>query len=148
MTEAECKRNYRQGLGLAVEDVELMFTDLWNRYCGSLNTELMEYVRSLSGRYQLAIISNSGDGARREEERRYHFSTVFDPIIYSHEVGVAKPDDRMWALSCELIGVAPDELVFVDDSIVTCEAAQAFGIMAIHHRSTERTIGALRSLLS
>jgi putative hydrolase of the HAD superfamily len=147
MTEAECKQGYRQGLGLTVDDVELMFADLWDRYCGSLNAELLQYARSLSEQYRLAIISNSGDGARREEERRYRFSAVFDPIIYSHEVGVAKPDERIWVLAYELIGVAPAELVFIDDGIGACRAAQAFGITAIHHSSTQRTIEALRSLL-
>jgi putative hydrolase of the HAD superfamily len=147
LTESDWKHTYHQGLGLATEQIELMVADLWDRYCGHLNTELMAYARRLSPHYRLAIISNSGDGARREEERRYQFSALFDPIIYSHEVGLAKPDPRIWALACERIGVAPAELAFVDDGAEACESARAFGINAIHHTSTTQSIAALASLL-
>ncbi len=147
LTDSDWKRTYQLGLGLTAEQVELMVADLWDRYCGRLNTELMSYARSLRPKYRLGIISNSGDGARREEERRYHFSVVFDPIIYSHEVGLAKPDPRIWALACQRIGVAPAELVFIDDGAEACDSARAFGINAVHHRSTTQSIAALTSLL-
>ena len=148
VTEQAMMRAYQTGLELSDAEVAAMFADVWDRYCGRLDTALMAYVERLASSYRLAIISNSGDGARREEERRFGLSRLFDPIIYSHEVGVAKPDPAIWALACELIGVAPGETVFVDDAPANVASATEFGIHAIQHTSTPATIDALRRILS
>ncbi len=135
------------GSELTDAQVATMFADLWDRYCGRLDTDLMAYVERLRPSYRLAIISNSGDGARREEEKRFRLSRLFDPIIYSHEVGVAKPDPAIWALACGLIGVAPGETVFVDDAPANVASATEFGIHALQHTSTPATIEAISRLL-
>jgi FMN phosphatase YigB (HAD superfamily) len=77
-------------LGLSDADRAAMRADFWDAYCGTGNTELIDYARSLKSRVGLAILSNSADGAREEEARRYGFSKIFDPICYSHEQGVSR----------------------------------------------------------
>jgi hypothetical protein len=54
---------------------------------------------SLRPRYRTGLLSNSGDGARREEQARYAFEGLFEVIIYSHEVGLARPDHKVYALN-------------------------------------------------
>ena len=139
---------YQRALELRDDQLTAMFADMWDRYCGRLDTDLLGYVDTLLPTYRLAIISNSGDGARREEERRYGFSRRFDPIIYSHEEGVHKPDPAMWTLACRRIGAAPDEIVFVDDAEVNVRSARAFGMRAIQHRRTPETIAELAALVT
>lgn len=146
-TERAYRRVYQVALDLSDDQLEVMFADMWDRYCGRLDSELMGYVETLFPTYRLAIISNSGDGARREEEKRYGFSRVFDPIMYSHEEGVAKPDPAIWSVACERIGDGPASMVFVDDSEVNVESARAFGMAVIHHTHTPTTIAALAQLL-
>jgi len=43
------------------------------------------------------------------------FADLFDAIIYSREVGLVKLDRRIYVLLCGHLGVAPSEVVFVDD---------------------------------
>jgi HAD superfamily hydrolase (TIGR01509 family) len=95
-----------------------------------------------------AIVSNSADGARREEISRYAFDEVFDPIIYSHEVGLAKPDPAIFELVCSRLGVAPAETIFVDDVPGHCEAARRVGMHAIQHRGTPQTVAAITARLA
>ena len=116
-------------------------------YCGELDTELHAWALSLRPRYRTAILSNSGDGARREEAARYALDEHFDPIIYSHEVGLAKPDPRMYALLCERLALAPADIAFLDDRIENVAAASAFGIHGILHRSTPESIAGISALL-
>lgn len=44
VSEAVTRSAYKAGLGLSDAEVAVMFDDLWDRYCGRLDTELMAYV--------------------------------------------------------------------------------------------------------
>jgi 2-haloacid dehalogenase/putative hydrolase of the HAD superfamily len=48
-------------------------------------------------------------------------------IVVSGEVGLMKPDPRIFALTAERTGLAPSELLLVDDSAVNIAAAAACG---------------------
>jgi 2-haloacid dehalogenase/putative hydrolase of the HAD superfamily len=48
-------------------------------------------------------------------------------IVVSGEVGLMKPDPRIFALTAERAGLAPGELLLVDDSATNTAAAAAFG---------------------
>lgn len=122
--------------------------EFWDIYLGYPNPELAAYFGGLRPRYQTALLSNSFDGARREEEARFHFSEIADLIIYSHEVGVAKPDPRIYAIACERLGVRPEEMVFVDNHEPNVTAAATFGIHAIVFRDNAQTIADVQALLN
>lgn len=57
-------------LGLGADQLAVMRADFWDAYCGTLNQPLYDFLAGLRGTIGLAILSNSGDGAREEEERR------------------------------------------------------------------------------
>jgi putative hydrolase of the HAD superfamily len=118
---------YWRGLGAAVGAsgavLAEMRADFWDAYCGTANAELLDALAALRGRVGLAILSNSGDGAREEEERRYGFSRLFDPIRYSHETGVSKPDPRAFTSALAALDAAPDE--FTDLAGLVDAAEQA-----------------------
>ena len=78
----------------------------------------------------VGILSNSAPGAR-EAERHLGFEAVTDDIVYSHEVGLAKPDPRIYALVEERLGVAPAEIAFLDDHAPHVEAARPAGWHAV-----------------
>jgi 2-haloacid dehalogenase/putative hydrolase of the HAD superfamily len=48
-------------------------------------------------------------------------------IVVSARVGTVKPQPRIFEIVCERAGMAPGELLFVDDSQVNIAAAQALG---------------------
>jgi putative hydrolase of the HAD superfamily len=147
LTEAEFSQRYADVLQLSPAQAHEFMTDLWNWYCGELDVELIAFAASLRPRVATAILSNSADGARREELARYSFDEIFDLIIYSHEVGLAKPDPAIFTLTCARLSVAPDELIFVDDVPGHVEAARRLGIHAIVHTGTPRTIAEITALL-
>ncbi|HVQ92431.1 MAG TPA: HAD-IA family hydrolase [Mycobacteriales bacterium] len=148
LAEAEYQRRYADALGLTPAQSAQFMRDMWDWYCGELDTELTGYLASLRPRYLTAILSNSADGARREEQARYGFADLVDTIIYSHEVGLAKPDPRVFALTCERLRVAADEAVFLDDVPAFVAAARAFGMHAVRHESTPASIAAIDALLA
>ena len=147
ISEAGWRQRYGEVLGLSASQLDAFVADMWRWYCGRLNEELMEFARSLRPTYVTAILSNSADGARREEQARYDFAAVFDPIVYSHEVGLAKPDPRIYRLTCEIIGVEPAEAILLDDLPANIDGARAVGMSAVLHRRTSESVAGVNELL-
>src|SRR5262249_35834597 len=147
MNEAEYAARCATCLHLSPAQQQKFIADMWDWYCGELDEELMAFAASLRPRVRTAVVSNSADGARREELSRYAFDEIFDPIIYSHEVGLAQPDPAIFELVCSRVGGTPDQSIFVDDVPEHCEAASRVGMHAIQHRSTPQTITAVTALI-
>jgi HAD superfamily hydrolase (TIGR01509 family) len=124
-----------------------MWTEMWGAYCGELDVEMRDFVARLRPRLKTAILSNSADGARREEQRRYDFESLVDGIVYSHEVGIAKPDPAVFRLTEQLLGVAGDEVVFIDDHDGHIAAARAHGWLAVLHTDTRQSIAEVTRLI-
>jgi putative hydrolase of the HAD superfamily len=55
----------------------------------------------------------------------------FHHHTWSCELGIAKPDPGIYIYTCEKLGVAPSEALFLDDKIENVEAAQRVGLHAI-----------------
>jgi putative hydrolase of the HAD superfamily len=135
-------------LGADDEDRGAMVADFWDAYCGRRNDLLLDHLATLRGRVGLAILSNSGDGAREEEERRYAFSKLFDPILYSHEIGVLKPDDAAFRLTLAALGAEPGEVLFLDDAPHNVEAARRLGIRAHLYVDADAAIRTIEQALA
>ena len=146
-TEEEVHQKMREHLGMSQEQVEEYMREMWDWYCGRLNVPMADYFRRLRPRYQTAILSNSFVGARREEQQRYHFDEMCDLIIYSHEVGFAKPDRRIFEVTWQRLGVQPTEMLFLDNFEGHVSAARACGIHAILFQETTQDIAALEAAL-
>jgi putative hydrolase of the HAD superfamily len=146
-TEAEWLAGLREITGMNQTQIDEFMSDLWEEYLGTLNGELVEYVRGLRPRFQTAILSNSFLGAREKEQEHYSFEDLVDVLIYSHEVGLAKPDRRIYALTCERLNLKPEEIIFVDDVEVNIEGARAFGMHGILFKDNSQTIGDIKGLI-
>ena len=72
---------------------------------------------------------------------------LFDVLVFSGDVGVAKPDLEIYRLTVSRLGVAPGECVFVDDLAVNVWGAVAAGLVGVHHRSVPATLAELEVLL-
>jgi 2-haloacid dehalogenase len=60
------------------------------------------------------------------------FAMLRDVVISADE-GVTKPDPRIFEIACERAGMAPQELLFVDDLAANVEAAAALGFHVLHY---------------
>jgi epoxide hydrolase-like predicted phosphatase len=147
ISEEEVEQRIGEIMGLDHEHVDVLMADLWEEYLGELNVELAAYFSSLRPRYRTALLSNSFAGARSKEQERYHFADICDLLIYSHEEGVAKPERRIFALTCERLGVQPAEIVFLDDVEANVAAARACGLQAILFKDTSEAIAAIQACL-
>jgi putative hydrolase of the HAD superfamily len=147
ITYEEVEDKTRDILGLDQAQLDEFMGDLWDEYLGTLNVELAQYFAGLRPRYRTGIISNSFVGAREREQERYGFGDMCDYIVYSHEVGVKKPNPRIYEIACERLGVQPGEMIFVDDVPQAIEAAREAGIHGVVFRDTAQTIADIQSII-
>ncbi|GAA2774556.1 HAD family phosphatase [Saccharopolyspora taberi] len=72
---------------------------------------------------------------------------LFEVTVISGDVGLRKPDPRIYRLTLERLGLTPAEAVFVDDAPPNVEAAEQLGLRAVLHTDADRTRAALDALL-
>lgn len=148
MTEAEIRAHWQQRLGLSDSQSDELMADQWTWYVGTIDEPLLNWYAGLRERgYRTGILSNSGPGAR-EAERKWGFEELADVIVYSHEVGLKKPDPRIYALTTERLGVPPEQVAFLDDWTPAVEAARAAGWNVVQHVDTPSSVAALETLLA
>lgn len=79
------------------------------------NQELIDYIGTkLHGKYKTAMLSNAAGDIVQRYLSEEHLS-VFDTVVISADVGVAKPDPEIFRLTAERLGVSCEECIFIDD---------------------------------
>jgi epoxide hydrolase-like predicted phosphatase len=148
ITEDEMRGHWQHRLGLSDALAAELMADYWRWYVGSLDQTLVDWFATVRGRgLKAGILSNSGPGAR-EAERHWGFEAITDDIVYSHEVGLAKPDPAVYALTAARLGVEGREIVFLDDVAANVAAARAAGWHAVLHEDTMRSIAELERIIA
>lgn len=91
-----------------------------------------------------ALLSNSWGN----EYPRQGWDDMFDVAVISHEVGMRKPDPEIFIHTCELLGVAPQQCVFVDDLHTNVAAAVNLGMVGVLHTGYDDTLMQLQVLFA
>ena len=73
----------------------------------------------------------------------YHFHKFITSTIYSYNVGCRKPDNIIYNLTIEKIGISGKEVLFIDDNQENVKAAKETGINAIVYEGIEKLITSL-----
>jgi epoxide hydrolase-like predicted phosphatase len=111
------------------------------------NTELVEFIRTLKPMYKIGVLSN----ASRADIVRHIFAEkdqqLFDVVVTSFHVGYTKPDEAMFRIVCEQLGVRPDQCIFIDDQERHLKAGADYGMKTVLYKSASQTIRDVTELL-
>lgn len=132
-------------LQLAPEEITAFREAFWAG--DRADEQLLAYIESLRPRVRTALLSNAWSNARADLVERYGLDRVFDVLVFSAEIGMAKPDAKIYQHVLQLLQVRPEEAVFVDDMPANVTAARALGMQAIHFQNSAQTLGELQSLM-
>jgi putative hydrolase of the HAD superfamily len=97
-----------------------------------INKSVIKLIEELKSRgYKVALLSNySNEGGRRMREV-LHLDKVFDLILISGEIGLAKPHPDIYLYLMEKLKLQSTEIVFIDDSPKNIKTAKELGIATI-----------------
>jgi epoxide hydrolase-like predicted phosphatase len=80
----------------------------------------------------IALLTNNVKEWGSHWRATFPVDELFEIVVDSCEVGMRKPDARIYLLTCERIGVKPEASVFIDDNAENIAAARALGMETVH----------------
>jgi len=115
------------------------FVDYWFAADSKLDDDVLAQVDAWRARGNLAFLATVQEHNRADYLwRKLGLANHFDDILYSAGLGAAKPDAAFFERAfAELPVTAPDEIIFLDDSLKNVEAAAAQGWRARHFKSAD-----------
>ena len=122
---------------------------------GQIRPALVEVIRTLRSRYRVACLTNNmpighGSAMARTPELAAAIAEVmalFAHVVESCKIGARKPEPRFYAHACELVGVAPEHCVFLDDLGINLKPARAMGMATIKVGDPAQAIADLEAVL-
>ncbi|MCY4565919.1 MAG: HAD-IA family hydrolase [Gammaproteobacteria bacterium] len=120
---------------------------------GAVRPRMVQALRHCKEAFAVACITNNmktglgpsmaGSSARQEETERV--MALFDLIVESSVEGIRKPDPRIYALTCERLGVPAGACVFLDDLGINLKPARALGMHTIKVLNEDQAIADLQA---
>jgi HAD superfamily hydrolase (TIGR01509 family) len=90
-----------------------------------------------------ALLSNAPGASKEVKNTMFDY---FDALVFSGEVGVAKPDPAVYLLAADRLGLPAARCAFVDDSATNVRGAVQAGMVGVRHQSVEETLTELAVL--
>lgn len=132
---------------------ETAFQKAWESYLTDVPKERLEMLLRLKKKYRLALLSNTNSihwHMAIERFFRYKGLTVedfFSDIFLSFEMGIEKPSPIIFEKVIDALGVPASQIVFFDDSIINCKAAEACGMQSFHAKANSAWLPQAEALL-
>lgn len=112
------------------------------------NTPLLDYIRELRAKgFVIGLLSNIATPWITDAFLAPDEQELFDEMVFSFQVGITKPDPRIFMLTCERLRVGPHEAVLVDDIERHCTAAKGEGMQAIVYQDLRQLKSELEPIL-
>lgn len=109
--------------------------DFWNHHfprCFSINQHTLTILNTIKQHVKVGIITNGSTQRQKAKILNSGLNSYFDTIIISEEVGMTKPDKRIFELALDELNVQPEDVLFVGDhlekDISGCQHAHMKGI--------------------
>lgn len=102
-----------------------------------LNLPMVEFIEARKAEgCPLYLLSNTNGIHVPFFEKTYPVFAYFDGRIYSHEVGLMKPDPQIYHVTRETLKLIPEETIYIDDLPANCDAGRAAGFLTVPYDHT------------
>lgn len=112
-----------------------------------LNQELIKEIKKLKPQYKIAMLTNNIEEWMDHFENEFFLSKIFNPILNSAEVGLRKPNPKIFQLLLRQLNQKPAECLFVDDHKRNLWFAKSLGFKTIHFKNNRQFLTELQKHL-
>ena len=121
-------------LNITAEDIKVIankIANAWQKHI-SLDPEAHRVLNTLHHSKKLALVSNFDHPPHVHSVlSKLGLTPYFDSVVISAEVGVKKPDPRIFDAALEQTGIKPEEAIYVGDTEDDIKAARAAGMVPV-----------------
>lgn len=136
LSSAEFRQEFRSYFQTNWSDAEVDY--YWNSLLGTIPAYRLELVRNLKAQYQVGILSNTNEihieavyAQLQAQHGMDNFDPLFDWVFYSHEMGLAKPNQDIYQYLLLELGTTANRVLFFDDLKANVDGAASLGIQAV-----------------
>lgn len=124
------------------------FGRFWQTTAPGVHWMVVHKMRDLkSAGLRIGLLTNNVKEFGESWRAMFPIDELCDVVVDSSHVGTRKPERAIYELTCERMGVTPDETIFVDDNLDNVEAARAYGMATVHFLDPVSAIAELDSTL-
>lgn len=122
---------------------------------GDIRPQMVEALRRCKAAFRVACITNNmkageGPGMARSPEKAKAVAEImalFEHVVESSRVGLRKPDPLIYRHACDLLGVAPENCIYLDDLGINLKPARAMGMRTIKVGDPDVAIAELEAMV-
>ena len=122
---------------------------------GDIRPQMVEALRRCSRAFRVACITNNmkhgeGPGMARSADTAQAVAEImmlFEHVVESSKLGLRKPDPRIYQHACDLLGVHPEDCVYLDDLGINLKPARALGMRTIKVGDPDQAIAELEAMV-
>jgi len=122
---------------------------------GDIRPQMVEALRRCKAAFRVACITNNmksgeGPGMARSPEKALAVAEImalFEHVVESSKLGLRKPDPRIYRHACDLLGVVPEDCVYLDDLGINLKPARALGMRTIKVGDPDAAIDELQVMV-
>lgn len=145
LEESEAKQQFMDKLRINETDVSQLFKYI--KTTQSLIPGMVELMLKLKKNgYFLSGLTDNINFVIAYLKQRYDFWSHLSHVTVSSEVGMMKPDKKIYEYTLEKNNFLAHETVFIDDHLPNVESARAVGMHAIQFFDTDACINSLSHL--
>ncbi|MDF2365976.1 HAD-IA family hydrolase [Sneathiella sp.] len=114
-------------------------TEIIKLLAGDVRPNMVNALKICGEQYNCTCLTNNvaagkGPGMSRDAAAQAEVEsvmTLFRQVIESSKIGLRKPDPRIYEYACDQMGVAPEEVVYLDDLGINLKPAAVMGMKTI-----------------
>lgn len=116
------------------------------RGLNKIDEEMLSLIKDLRKKYDVAAINNEIMEWNEYRIQKFRLNDYFTAIISSCDVGVAKPEKKIYLIALKKLNVLPSETIFIDDREENLIAPRDLGMRVIEFKNREQLINELKKL--
>lgn len=125
----------------ATDELERQWIDEYKLIEGTKNL-----LDQLSRKYKVYYLSDNVRERINKIDQKYNFLKWFDGGVFSHEVGVRKPDPKIYEIVLSKAAVLASEALLIDDKLTSLPPAEELGMRTILFTNPEALRGKLTEM--
>lgn len=103
-----------------------------------VNNSVLNLAKELKKKgYRIMILSNESVQGMNDKKTKFKLNEIFEKIYNSAEIGIAKPDSRIFEYLINDLNLTPENILFIDDWDMNIDAAKKSGMQAIQFHNAE-----------